>query len=560
MRGLLLSCLVVVLFGCAGSLLAADRPNIIVILSDDMGYSDIGCFGSEIETPVLDSLAEGGLRFTQFYNAARCCPSRASILTGLYPHQAGVGHMTEDAGTPAYAGNLNRQCVTIAEVLGTAGYKNYAVGKWHVTPHPNQKQYEAGTIDRSNWPLQRGFDRHYGTILGAGSFFDPCTLADGNKLVPPGSPDYYYTDAIGDHAVQYIAEHEGDDPMFMYVAFTAAHWPMHARARDIAKYKGKYAEGWDKLREQRYARMQELGVIDESTELSPHHRPWEEIDHQDWFAQRQEVYAAMVDSMDQNIGRIVDALKQTGKFDNTLIVYLQDNGGCQEEMGSNGNPRNVGENQTDAKPPGPEDLQWDMVPLFTRDGKPVRNGFGVEPGPADTYIAYGIEWANASNTPFRLYKHFVHEGGIATPLIAHWPKGIARKGEIEHQPGHLIDIMATCVDLAEAQYPSKFHDGQSITPAEGTSLTPAFAGDNIDRKYPLFWEHEGNRAIRDGDWKLVARGKKGKWELYNLAKDRAELHNLAEENPEKLNELRQKYEAWGERCGIYPLTPYWPNR
>lgn len=545
----------------SSSIMADERPNIVVILTDDMGYSDLGCYGSEIETPVLDQLATEGLRFTQFYNTGRCCPTRASLLTGLYPHQAGVGHMMNDSGTDAYRGHLNQRCVTIAEVLGTAGYQNYAVGKWHVTLAPTRAQYENDRIDRSAWPLQRGFDRFYGTIMGGGSFFDPATLTRDNELIVPDDFDnYYYTDAIGDQASAFIREHESDGPLFMYVAFTAAHWPMHAKPADIAKYRGRYDDGWDVLREERYARMLELGVIDQSAQLSEHNRAWDDVQEREWFAQRMEVYAAMVDSMDQNVGKIVAALEESGRLENTLILYLQDNGGCQEEMGSRGNPREVPSERQNAKPLGPDELQFDLVPAYARDGRPVRIGFGVEAGPADTYTAYGINWANASNTPFRLYKHYVHEGGIATPLIAHWPAGIDRPGELEHQPGHLIDVMATCVDLATATYPEEFHDGQSIAPAEGVSLRPAFAGESLERGGPLFWEHEGNRAIREGDWKLVARGKQGKWQLYNLAEDRSELNDLAEDDPDRVARMSARFREWGDRVGIYPLTPYWPNR
>ncbi len=561
----------------ASGALAADRPNIIVILTDDMGFSDLGCYGGEIDTPVIDSLAAGGVRFTQFYNTGRCCPSRASLLTGLYPHQAGIGWMTEDSGADAYRGRLNQNCVTIAEVMRTAGYRNYAVGKWHVTPPPTLGDHQNDRIDRSVWPLQRGFDRFYGTIMGGGSFFDPATLTGDNELIVPNNFDgYYYTDAIGDSAVKFINGHDAgqtdDKPFFMYVAFTAAHWPMHAKPADIAKYKGKYDAGWDALREARYQRMLEQGVIDKSAKLSEHDRPWDEVKNQAWFARRMEVFAAMVDSMDQNVGKIVAALKGKNCFDNTLIMFMQDNGGCQEEMGSKGNPREVSSERKGAKPLADDELQFEMVPAFARDGKPVRIGFGVEPGGADTYTAYGIEWANASNTPFRLYKHYVHEGGISTPLIAHWPAGIKRAGELESQPGHLIDIMATCVEVGEATYPTEFHsqaDGETrglsdtvhdILPLEGVSLLPAMNGESLARPKPIFWEHEGNRAIREGDWKLVARGKNGAWELYNLAEDRSELSDLAAEHPDKVTDLSAKWQAWGERANIFPLTPYWPNR
>ncbi|RMF43561.1 MAG: arylsulfatase, partial [Planctomycetota bacterium] len=414
--------------GSAGALCcrADDRPNIVCIMSDDMGYSDIGCYGSEIETPVLDRLASEGLRFTQFYNAARCCPTRASLLTGLYPHQAGVGHMMEDRGYDGYRGDLNRNCVTIAEVLRSAGYRTYMAGKWHVTKTV-QPRSEA---DKHNWPLQRGFDRFYGTIHGAGSFFDPNSLTRDNTLISPyADPEYqpaggfYYTDAIADHAARFVQEHQQQSPQapfFVYVSFTAAHWPMHARPEDIAKYRGKYDAGYEAVRQARYRRMIELGVIDEaSTTCFPIDPAWMETDYLAWDIHNMEVYAAMVDCMDRGIGRILDALRATGQYDNTLVLFLQDNGGCAENSGRSG----VGPPQADhpTLDPLPDDyLQPDMRPKQTRDGYPVRTGKGVMAGPADTYIAYGRGWATVSNTPFREYKHWVHEGGIATPLIAHW--------------------------------------------------------------------------------------------------------------------------------------------
>ena len=540
---------------------AAERPNIIVILSDDMGYSDIGCYGSEISTPTLDGLAENGLRFTQFYNTARCCPTRASLLSGLYPHQAGVGHMMSDSGFDGYRGELNRSCMTMAEVMKTAGYGTYMAGKWHVTKHVKPD----GSKD--NWPLQRGFDRFYGTIHGAGSFYDPNSLTRGNEQVSPVTdpvyqPEtYYYTDAISDHAVAYVRDHHdnnGDKPFFMYVAYTAAHWPMHALPEDIEKYKGFYDEGYAALRASRLKKMKELGVVRSDVEMSPQAEDWNTVKHREWEIRCMEVYAAMVDRMDQGIGKIVTSLKETGQFENTLILFMQDNGGCAEGLGRS--PKKDFETRPD-KPLAAMDkdeLQFDMIPKKTRDGWPLIQGPGVMPGPADTYIAYGRGWANVSNTPFREYKHWVHEGGISTPLIAHWPTGIQRKGELEHQPGHLIDIMATCVDVGEATYPTEFND-QKITPLEGRSLNTAFQGKQIDRE-AIYWEHEGNRAIRADDWKLVAKGTAGAWELYNVVTDRAEMHNLAAEEPTRVRVLSAMWEKYAERANVLPLTPYYKNR
>ncbi|NQV24995.1 MAG: arylsulfatase, partial [Rhodopirellula sp.] len=484
---------------------AAERPNIIVILSDDMGYSDIGCYGGEIETPTLDGLAENGLRFTQFYNTGRCCPTRGSLLTGLYPHQSGIGWMMTDRGHDGYRGDLNDNCRTMAEVLKPAGYSTYGVGKWHVTKHiePDGPKH--------NWPRQRGFDRFYGTITGAGSFFDPGTLTRDNQNITPWTDSeykpeqYYYTNAISDNAVKFINEHCEDDaekPFFMYVTYTAAHWPMHALEKDIAKYKGHYDTGYAPARNRRAKRVVELGLVSEACEPAPLVGDWEHVEHKAWESRCMEVYAAMIDSMDQGIGRIVASLKRNNEFDNTLIVFMQDNGGCQEGNGRRGNFQRPVEASLPKIPL--DQIRLDVVPKQNRAGVPTLTGPGIMPGPEDTYIAYGINWANVSNTPFREYKHFVHEGGISTPLIAHWPAGIKRHGELEHQPGHLIDIMATCVDVSGADYPKTVKDND-IKPLEGVSLLPAFSSHSLNRKQPLFWEHEGNRAVRDGNWKLVAK-------------------------------------------------------
>ncbi len=536
---------------------APARPNIIVILSDDMGFSDIGCYGGEIRTPNLDALAKGGMRFTQFYNMARCCPTRASLLTGLYPHQAGVGHMMEDRGLEGYRGNLNRSSVTIAEALRPAGYRNYVVGKWHVTPGDSAKSLAV----TNNWPLQRGFDRYYGTIHGAGSFWDPSSLARDNQLITPAndpqypSKDYYYTDAISDHAVRFLREHAKDHaakPFFLYVAYTAAHWPMHARESDIAKYKGRYSAGYQAIRAARWAKQKQLGLVDPKWEPSPLAGDWSKVKDQPFEERCMEVYAAMVDSMDQGIGRIVGELKARGQLDNTLIFYLQDNGGCAESIGRGPNSPVRGDNPT-LPPMAPDDQQFGSQPKQTRDGWRVRQGYGVMPGGPDTYIAYGREWANVSNTPFREYKHWTHEGGISTPLIAHWPAGVAdsRRDKLEAQPAHLIDIMATCIDLAGVTYP-KERDGQTIKPMEGVSLRPLFAGKTVRRERPLFWEHEGNRAVREGKWKLVSQENQP-WELYDMERDRTELHDLASSEASKARELATQWDAYAARANVLPL-------
>lgn len=545
------------------AVVAADRPNIIYIMSDDMGYSDIGCYGSEINTPNLDRLAESGLRYTQFYNTARCCPTRASLLSGLYPHQAGIGHMMNDRGHDGYRGDLNRQCVTIPEVLGSAGYRTYMAGKWHVTPKTQPKDES----EKYNWPLQRGFEKFYGTIHGAGSFFDPNSLTRDNELISPfADPEYqpeqfYYTDAISDHASRYIRDHHshaGDEPFFMYVAYTAAHWPMHAKESDIAKYKGTYDDGYEAIRKRRYAKMLELGVVDsDATALWTMPLAWKETEYWDWDKRNMEVYAAMIDCMDQGIGRIVASLQETGQLDKTLICFFQDNGGCAEPYGRRGDGPQRAATPT-LEQLAADYLQPDMQPKQTRDGYPVHTGKGVMAGPADTYIGYGQGWATVSNTPFREYKHYVHEGGISTPLVAHWPASIRRPGELESTPSHLIDLMATAVDISGATYPTTFHNGQTIKPMEGKSLAPTFRGESIERE-AIYWEHEGNRAVRAGDYKLVAKGTNGPWELYNIAVDRSEQNDLADDQPERVEQLQALWDAYAKRANVLPLDPQ-PNK
>jgi arylsulfatase len=534
----------------------AKRPNIIVILSDDMGFSDLGCYGGDIDTPNLNNLAANGLRFSQFYNTARCCPTRASLLSGLYPHQASVGHMVDDSGFPSYRGDLSRNCVTIAEVLRPAGYRTYMTGKWHVT------RYMAKDGPRHNWPLQRGFERFYGTIAGAGNYFDPATLCRDNTFLssqndPQYQPQsYYYTDAISDNSVKFIREHHeksADQPFFLYMAFTAAHWPLNAPEKAIAKYQGKYDKGYAYYRQQHFDRLKQMGLIHQDWDLSPQAGDWKKVKNKEWEARCMEVYAAMIDTMDQGIGRVVAELKRQGTLDNTLILFLQDNGGCAEDMG-----RQAGVSEKwagalkDLKPMAPEDLQPNYrPPMQTRDGRPVRGGPSVMPGAADTYISYGRNWANVSDTPFREYKHWVHEGGISTPLICHWPAGIKGRGSLFHEPGHLIDIMATCVDISGATYPTQY-EGNDIQRMEGTSLTPAFQGKPLAER-AIFWEHEGNRAVRQGKWKLVSKYPGG-WELYDIDADRTEMHDLASSNPEKVQGLKALYEDWAKRCGVQP----WP--
>ncbi len=526
------------------------RPNIILIMSDDMGYSDIGCYGGLINTPILDGLAENGLRFTQFYNTARCCPTRASLLTGVYQHQAGIGHMVNTNGRDIYDGDLSKNAVTIAEVLQKAGYATYMSGKWHVTPYKADEKNPT----KQNWPIQRGFDKFFGTIHGAGSFYDPNSLTRDNEFIAP-SEDFYYTDAISENAVQFIENHTSDNPFFLYVPYTAAHWPMHAKPEDIAKYKGKFDDGWDVMREKKYKKMQQMGLLKPEWMLTDKDDipDWEDVDRKTWYTSLMEVYAAMVDNMDQGIGRIMGKLEDKGIKDNTLVFFLQDNGGCAEEFGFR---ETIGPHHGDVKPNvlqpmGQDELQTDMVPKYTRDGKPVRTGIGLQPGDADTYLGYGKPWANASNTPFKMYKHWVHEGGIATPLIVHWPAGIEAKNEFRNDPGHLIDIMATCIDVADGEYPKTF-DGNTIIPMEGISLTPTFKNKSLEER-AIFWEHEGNKAVRRGNYKLVSKWDKNaeyNWELYDMDTDRSETHDLATQMPNKAKELEALWKSWAKKVGV----------
>ncbi|MDA9764340.1 arylsulfatase [Opitutales bacterium] len=555
---------------------AADpsRPNIILIMSDDMGYSDIGCYGGEINTPNLDKLAKNGVRFTQFYNTSRCCPTRASLLTGLYAHQAGIGHMMSDYGLPNYQGDLNQNCLTIAEALQPAGYRTYMSGKWHVTPY----HHEMPNPPKENWPLQRGFDKFFGTIHGAGSLFDPCGLARGNEYITPeNDPEYtpdrtwYYTDAISDNMVEYIKDHETNHasrPFFAYVPYTAAHWPMHAHPEDIAKYDGKYDEGYTPTREARIKRMKELKLLPDEWEVSPQVGDWNEVNNKVWESALMEVYAAMIDSLDQGIGKIIQQLKDSGMYENTLIIFLQDNGGCAETFGR---PKRIGPLERPSAPTlppmGKDELQTEMIPSQSRDGYPLRRGEGVMPGPPETEIGYGENWANVSNTPFKEYKHYSHEGGISSPLILHWPKGISGKGEsfrktkegpLYDSPAHLIDIMATAIDLAETNYPD-YTNGNKLIPLEGISLRPSFTGVPLIRGKPIFFEHEGNRAIRDGKWKLVSKGPTSAWELYDMESDRTEMNDLSRKERNRAAYMMHQWEQWAHERGVVPFRSWFAN-
>ncbi len=524
------------------------RPNIVVILADDMGFSDIGCFGSEIRTPALDGMAQQGVRFTQMYNCARCCPTRASLLTGLYPHQAGVGLMVDDYGFgPAYQGYLNTHGVTIAEALRPAGYSTGYAGKWHTSPGmplSGPPTGEPGSL-RNPTPLSRGFERFYGTLAGCGSYFYPNGLMDQERHITAEDSDFYYTDAISDRACGMITEASGGEcPFFLHVCYTAPHWPLHAQPEDIERYRGAYRKGWDHFRTARHEELKGMGILSPKWDISPKDWGWRDFashsaSRQEWEDLRMAVYAAQVESMDRGIGRILETLQAAGVADDTLVMFLSDNGGCAEFLNEDGN-----------------NTTWPgMYGLTARPGQvcTVGNIERLAPGPATTFMSYDQPWANVSNSPFRLYKHWVHEGGISTPCVVRWPAGMQKTGHISHRPCHVIDIMATCLELAGARYPGEYR-GTAILPFEGESFLPLLQGRDVPRERPLFWEHEGNSAVRDGDWKLV-RQHGHDWELYNMLEDRTELHDLSRGNEAIRNRLIRQYKEWAQRCGArdWPL-------
>jgi len=524
---------------------SSERPNIVLILADDMGFSDLGSYGSEVQTPNLDRLAASGLRFSQMYNSARCCPSRASLLTGLNPHQSGVGHMVNNLGPGPYQGYLNDNCATIAEVLNDSGYRTMMSGKWHVGGDyhtSDQAEWNAGGPGRPT-PTQRGFDRFFGILGGAGSYFNPVSMMREEQTSHAETPEFYLTDAISDEAVQMVDESADlGDPFFLYLAYTAPHWPLHAFEEDISRYSGKYRDGWDELRTGRHEQMKGMGILDSRWDISPRVEdapPWKNAEEKDWEDLRMAVYAAQIDRMDQGIGRVMDTIKRRGLDDNTLVMFMADNGGCAELL------------QEDAGAARPS-----VYAQPTVDGLPMRmgNDNSITPGGADTFMSYDIPWANASNAPFRLFKHWVHEGGISTPFIVSWPARIQSSG-IVHSPVHFIDISATCLDAAGARYPVE-RNGMNITPAEGESLLSAFEGRTWERTQPIVWEHEGNRAVRDGQWKLVSEYGKG-WELYDMEADRTELNDLAGSEATRVASMEKVYMEWAERCGVqqFPVGP-----
>ncbi|MET4082085.1 arylsulfatase A-like enzyme [Pedobacter sp. UYP30] len=523
------------------------RPNIVVILADDLGFSDLGCYGGEIQTPNLDYLASKGVRFTNFYNTSRCCPSRTSLLTGLYNHNAGIGEMTTDEHFPGYRGHITKNAVTIAEVLKAAGYHTAMSGKWHVSntvvqqnPKEQLKWLNHQTshplfspIDQ--YPTNRGFEKYFGNIWGVVDYFDPFSLVSGTMPIESVPKNYYHTDAINDTAVTYIKQLSKENkPFFLYVAETAPHWPLMALPEDIAKYKDTYKVGWEAVREARYKRMVSMGLID-STKAMLSERWKDGLDWKDnpdsaWDAHAMAVHAAMVDRMDQGVGRIIKALKESGQLENTLIVFLSDNGASAENAAAYG--------------PG-----FDR-PSETRDGRAItfRTDKKVLSGPETTYSSIGQRWANVANTPYRYWKQESYEGGIHTPMIAFWPKGIKLKGGSKTQQiGHVMDFMATFIELAKTSYPTNYQ-GNTITPMQGISLLPIFKGKTRQGHKVLFNEHTGSKYVRYNGWKLVTgsrdRDKKSVWHLYHIAVDQTETHDLAAKYPDKVAELTQMWKDW----------------
>ena len=514
----------------------SDKPNIILIMADDMGYSDIGCFGSEIQTPNINQMSSNGVTFTTAYNCARCCPSRASLLTGLYPHKAGIGHMGVDLGTTEYQGYLRDDCVTIAEALRLGGYRTLMSGKWHVGRSYDPCQADLWMPGSTGYPtpLQRGFDRFYGILDGACSYFYPHHLMEDDKRIQVTSDEFYLTDAISEKAVEMVEGSVSDDqPFFLYMAYTAPHWPLHAHLQDIEKYQEIYRKrGWDATRTARHESMRGSGVLDKQWEISardPQAPPWHEIEHPEWEATRMAVYAAQIESMDRGIGSLLATLKQLNIENNTMVVFLSDNGGCAEFMAEDGWAR------------------W--YPAQTPDGRAIRlgNDPDIRPGSPLTFMSYDLPWANVSNTPFRRFKHWVHEGGISTPMIVQWPSMVT-KGELVHTATHIIDLMPTFLEAAGVSYPREYN-GYKVQALDGESLLPALGNDGWTRETPLFWEHEGNCAIRSNGWKLV-RTYNNDWELYEMNTDRTELNDLSHRNQPMVNKLEYQFYEWAEHVGV----------
>ena len=517
--------LIAIVVAVSGSASAASKPNILLIVADDLGFSDLGCYGGEIETPHLDRLARGGVRLTQFYTTGRCCPSRASILTGYYPHRVGLGHMTKDIGRPGYRGRVSDDVKTIAQLLNASGYRSFLSGKWHL-----------GTSD----PTKHGFEEFYGTLTSAKTHWNPdhfMRLPKRRKTRRYKEGKFYGTDALADHALDFLkqARMTPATPWFLYLAFNAPHFPLHAPAKTIAKYTQRYKRGWDVLRIERLAQMKRLGIVPKETKLSPRSRyfDWGQttgVQNPGWkslpderrvdLARRMAIYAAMVDRMDQNIGRILADLKKRKELKNTLIVFTSDNGACAE---------------------------WDPFGFDIKSGPKnlLHRGKQVEKmGSAGTYHSVGSGWANASNTPWRLYKHYNHEGGIAVPCIVHWPEGFKRNANaIDPIPTHLVDLVPTFLQAGQA----------SKAPASlpGKNLLPMLRGRKLADRM-LFFEHEGNRAVRNGRWKLVALRNR-RWELYDISKDRTEQRDLSSKRRDIVKRMSKAWDQWAAENHVTPL-------
>ncbi|PUB26271.1 arylsulfatase [Promicromonospora sp. AC04] len=494
-------------------------PDVLVVLADDLGYSDVGVFGGEIDTPALDRLARRGVRMSSFYVTPRCSPSRAALLTGRHSHDVGVGVLTSDDRPYGYRGSPDPTAPTLAERLRSIGYTTALAGKWHLSAQTAEPD--------ETWPTRRGFDEFYGVLPGAVSYYGP-PLVDGEERLPPSATagDYYLTDDLTRYARDFVERaHKGGRPWFLYLAYTAPHWPLHAREADVAKYRERYLAGWDRLRERRLAEQHRLG-LETAADLPARDLrvpAWAETSEPEWEAERMAVYAAQVEAMDRGVGALLDQLEAQGTLDDTLVVFCSDNGACAEEL-----PTPSGRLPVDVSPP------------TTRDGRAVRvgNSPDVVPGPEDSYASYGRSWAHLSNTPFRLYKRWVHEGGIASPLIASWPAGGVLGGGRTAGPGHVVDIAPTVLRAV----------GGDTSGMAGASMLDQWRGEAAVER-PLFWEHLGNAAVRYGQWKLVREAGRP-WELYDILADRGETHDLAAEHADVVTRLEHCWEVWARSTGV----------
>lgn len=496
---------------------AENKPNIVLIMADDMGFSDLGCYGSEISTPNLDRLAAEGTRLKQCYNNGICAPSRTSLLTGQYPHKAGIGFFNRDLGLPAYQGYLNKESLTLGEALKTGGYTTIMSGKWHVGNEPDK------------WPLQRGFDKFFGFIDGGLSYFDTkpilkggpfsSKLYEGNKEFTITDKNHYLTDALTDKAIGYLKEQDNNQPFFLYMAYNAPHWPMHAKPVDIEKYKGKYDLGWDSLRTIRHQKLLKLGLVDKNqTAVKDNSLPaWNKLtyDEKQMWVKKMEVYAAMVDNLDQNIGKLLKHLEATNLLDNTLIIFISDNGA--------------------------ED--WDFSKMdfaINRSSGPV--------GSAGSNESYTKNWAQVSNMPMRSYKSSPYEGGVSSPFIARFPKVIP--ANVIQQGGiHLVDFMPSLLEIAGVTYPSTYQNN-TVYPMVGESFISKIKNNSWSRRNPIFYEWAGNRSIIDGKWKMVSTYPKNQWELYDLENDRTESKDLAKSFPAIVEKLDNAYQLWARKNDV----------